>query len=213
MGADTTKTRILEAAGPIFAQKGFAATTVREICSAANVNQAAINYYYTSKENLYREIFRSVAPLDMSIIPDDVEASFEERLLHFMKYRANIVLANPCVAQWRVQLVLREFNDPTPGMDELLKEMFSNDCRKIRDFLLKHLKKDEISDDIPWKLTFFLVGCLSHYHFANHVLSELVSADDWEKHFNPEQIAIFISKLFLKATEDLRTEDKAVKIP
>jgi AcrR family transcriptional regulator len=47
--ADDTATRVLNAAGLIFAEKGFKDATVREICSAAGVNLASVNYYFRDK--------------------------------------------------------------------------------------------------------------------------------------------------------------------
>ena len=38
--------RLLEAAGEIFAEHGFRNTTVREICKRADINLAAVNYYF-----------------------------------------------------------------------------------------------------------------------------------------------------------------------
>ena len=49
------KNRILLAAGRIFADKGFRCSTVREICDAADVNIASVNYYFGDKKNLYQE--------------------------------------------------------------------------------------------------------------------------------------------------------------
>ena len=52
---DSTRDRILLEAGPIFAAKGFRATTIREICEQANVNVASINYYFGDKQQLYQQ--------------------------------------------------------------------------------------------------------------------------------------------------------------
>jgi len=53
-----TRDRLLRAAETLFAHKGYEATTVREITSAANTNLAAVNYHFGSKKNLYLEVFR-----------------------------------------------------------------------------------------------------------------------------------------------------------
>lgn len=41
----------------LFAEKGFTATSTREISSAANVNISMISYYFGSKEKLFEKIF------------------------------------------------------------------------------------------------------------------------------------------------------------
>ncbi|MGD9922402.1 MAG: TetR/AcrR family transcriptional regulator [Pseudorhodoplanes sp.] len=53
-----TPLRIMESAMRLFAQSGLDAVSVREIALDANVNGAAINYHFGTKEQLIREIFR-----------------------------------------------------------------------------------------------------------------------------------------------------------
>ncbi len=53
-----TRERLLDAAESLFAEFGFAATSVRDITSAAACNLAAVNYHFRGKQNLYREVFR-----------------------------------------------------------------------------------------------------------------------------------------------------------
>jgi AcrR family transcriptional regulator len=53
-----TKDRILGAAEELFAQYGFAGTSLRQVTSRADVNIAAVNYHFGSKENLVNEVFR-----------------------------------------------------------------------------------------------------------------------------------------------------------
>ena len=54
----STKQRILGAAETLFAQHGFAGASLRQVTSAANVNLAAVNYHFGSKENLINEVLR-----------------------------------------------------------------------------------------------------------------------------------------------------------
>jgi len=53
-----TRKRILDAAEALFTEHGFDATTLRQITGAAEVNLAAVNYHFGSKEELIREVFR-----------------------------------------------------------------------------------------------------------------------------------------------------------
>lgn len=54
----STKDRILGAAEELFAQQGFGATSLRQVTTRADVNIAAVNYHFGSKENLVNEVFR-----------------------------------------------------------------------------------------------------------------------------------------------------------
>ena len=58
--AKSTKDRILASAIVLFESNGFEGASVRAICSQANANIAAINYYFGSKEALYGEVVKQV---------------------------------------------------------------------------------------------------------------------------------------------------------
>ncbi|HTZ78478.1 MAG TPA: TetR/AcrR family transcriptional regulator [Stellaceae bacterium] len=54
-----TKTRILRIAERMFAERGFAGVSLRQLTTAAGVNLAAVNYHFGSKEGLLTAIFES----------------------------------------------------------------------------------------------------------------------------------------------------------
>lgn len=59
----STADRILDAAEDLFAAKGFAETSLRQITSKADVNLAAVNYHFGSKERLIQAVFeRTLTP-------------------------------------------------------------------------------------------------------------------------------------------------------
>jgi AcrR family transcriptional regulator len=61
---ESTRERILEHARRLFAEKGFDATSVREITRAAGANLGAITYHFGSKESLYDAVLDQVfAPI------------------------------------------------------------------------------------------------------------------------------------------------------
>ena len=57
MPSDQTRTAILAAAERLYADRGFGDVTLRDIVAAANVNLAAVNYHFGSKDELIAELF------------------------------------------------------------------------------------------------------------------------------------------------------------
>ena len=57
MAQSDTVERILDVAEILFAEKGFAETSLRLITSKAQVNLAAVNYHFGSKKSLIQAVF------------------------------------------------------------------------------------------------------------------------------------------------------------
>lgn len=55
-----TKEKIKKAARKLFKEKGFSATTMRDIAAEASVNSALTNYHFQTKENLFSEIMKDI---------------------------------------------------------------------------------------------------------------------------------------------------------
>lgn len=59
--AEPTRDVILDAAEELFSQRGYAATTIKQIGTASATNPALLYYYYGSKEGLYRAVIDRLA--------------------------------------------------------------------------------------------------------------------------------------------------------
>ena len=57
---EATRLHILETAVRLFAEHGYADTTSKMICREAGVNIASVNYYFGSREELYRAVLEEV---------------------------------------------------------------------------------------------------------------------------------------------------------
>jgi AcrR family transcriptional regulator len=85
---EQTRERLLTAARTLFADKGFAATTTRELAGAADCNISMIAHYFGSKEGLLRELIR----VQMAGPGDELRAmhgsgeSFESKVERFVDY-------------------------------------------------------------------------------------------------------------------------------
>jgi AcrR family transcriptional regulator len=122
---DTTRQRILEAAGEVFAKQGFHRATIREICSKAGANIAAVNYHFGDKEKLYAEVLRYAHmcaivkhPLGLGVAPD---APPEQRIGAFVKSMLHRLMDEGRPA-WQGKLMSREMAEPTAALDLIVEE-------------------------------------------------------------------------------------------
>ena len=75
--ADASKKAILDAAETLFAEKGYEATSFQDICDLAEVTRGLPNYFFGSKEQLYRAVLERAFALPLS-----------QDLLRFMREQA-----------------------------------------------------------------------------------------------------------------------------
>src|SRR5271156_1240304 len=60
-----TKTRILDVAEKLFGENGFDGTSLRDITTEADVNLAAVNYHFQSKDSLIDAVIaRRIEPVN-----------------------------------------------------------------------------------------------------------------------------------------------------
>ena len=81
-----TASQIQKAAEALFAEQGFAETTMRQITTEANVNLAAVNYHFGSKQGL----INAIAQQYLSPLTAFIEESVHARLVVADKYTVTI---------------------------------------------------------------------------------------------------------------------------
>jgi AcrR family transcriptional regulator len=112
----STRQRLLDAAGRLFARKGLRAATVREICDNARANVAAVNYHFGSKNRLYRAVLDDLFDHAMGRHPiaaarDDDRPAAER--LHAFVHGFLLQLLAPDRPAWHHRLLAREMLEPS----------------------------------------------------------------------------------------------------
>lgn len=67
LDSEERRKAIVEAATPVFARKGFAGTTTKEIAGAAKISEALLFKHFPTKSALYREMLRSGCSADPAL--------------------------------------------------------------------------------------------------------------------------------------------------
>ena len=162
----STKDRILSAAEELFAQHGFAGTSLRQVTSQADVNIAAVNYHFGSKENLVNEVFRRrmdemtadrMARLEAARrdCPGDLEAllaAFVEPALAMAQDRNG--------GGAFVRVIARAYAEKNDGLRKFLSDHYGHVLREFGKAIaacVPELSKEELY----WRLD-FLAGALTY---------------------------------------------------
>lgn len=162
----STKDRILGAAEELFAQYGFAGTSLRQVTSRADVNIAAVNYHFGSKENLVNEVFRrrmdemserrlALLREAMARQPGELEpilAAFVEPALALAQDRHG--------GGAFIRVIARAYAEKNDGLRKFLSDRYGHVLREFAKAIsacVPQLTKEELY----WRLD-FLAGALTY---------------------------------------------------
>jgi TetR/AcrR family transcriptional regulator, regulator of cefoperazone and chloramphenicol sensitivity len=146
---EQARQRLLDAALRLFANKGFAKTSTREIAQAAGANIAAIRYYFTDKEGLYRAAF--VEPMGS---PKDDIALFDTASFTLHDALAGLFhgfiepLKQSELVQLCTRLHMREMVEPTGLWADEIDNGIAPYHAALLQVLQRHLNVKRVDDDL-----------------------------------------------------------------
>ncbi len=169
---DNTRARLLDAAGQVFAETGYQAATVRQICAHAGVNIALVNYHFGDKLELYTEVLRhSTGAAKNEIIQKCSDAPPEEAL----RVLIGAMLERVCGADrpgWHYRLMVHELAQPTPAMAKVIDETMRPIYDRFRG-LIGALLRLPADHDETRLCTHSVIAQIIHYAHSRHVNSQL----------------------------------------
>jgi len=143
-----TRARLLEEGRRLFAAKGFRRVTVREICTAAGANVAAVNYYFGDKLGLYREVLDGAIAVMLQTTEQAREAGEggtpEQKLRAFI--RVFLQRIGQAKDPWIHQVMTHEMAEPTDALEEVVRRVIVPRIDYMRD-LVADILDLKASDD------------------------------------------------------------------
>lgn len=154
-GDHDLRDRILDEAGPAFAEAGFAGARTRDIAARAGVNQGLIRYYFGTKEQLFEQVFLRYGGLlsgNRHVLLDRLLAStkdiaVEHVIRAYLQPQWDMKYSGPNGAAF-VRLQARLHAEPERQALQLRHEVYDASVKRYVDTLeplLPHLTRDMIS--------------------------------------------------------------------
>ncbi|WP_227815690.1 TetR/AcrR family transcriptional regulator [Nitrogeniibacter aestuarii] len=165
-----TRERILDAAEVLFAAHGFEATSMRMITGLANVNLAAVNYHFGSKDALIQEVFRrrltGLNQRRMSALEEAERAAAGSTVkpsriveIFFGMPLVMAAEADPAGATF-MRLLGRTYTEPNEFVRRFLAEEYSEVVERFMGALYQAIP-DVPRDEILWRFH-FMMGAMSY---------------------------------------------------
>lgn len=188
-----TRARILDAAESLFTAHGFEATSMRMITGRANVNLAAVNYHFGSKDALIQEVFRRrlselnrrrLAALEAAERAAEGKPVKPSRIVEAF-FGVALEMATDTVTGGAtfMRLLGRTYTEPNEFVRRFLAEEYSQVVDRFMNALYAALP-DVPREDILWRFH-FMMGAMS-YAIAGTDALQLFAGDFDDK--NPSHL-------------------------
>ncbi len=162
-----TKERILDAAEQLFAERGFRATSLRDITSRAGANLAAVNYHFQSKDALIQAVFaRRLGPINdarLRMLDEAEERAGAGRLPVEAVIRAFVepVLKDKAAAPESFKCLFgRAYGEPGDLFTNIVQRQFGQAKERFLAAFQQALPGEPVLN-IFWKVN-FTIGALAH---------------------------------------------------
>ena len=156
-----TRQQLPDSAAILFTEKGYAKTSVAEICKLAGANIAAVNYHFQTKESLYRCVLQYTFDQAESRYPLQIEdqGTVEDRLYQVVLSLLKRILSRDMKGNF-YKLVTKEMAEPTTESGTLINEIISRQRERLQK-LIREIYGKPASDEFISRMSHSIVSqCL-----------------------------------------------------
>jgi AcrR family transcriptional regulator len=199
-----TEQRLLEAAGEIFAEYGYRAATVRQICEKAKANVAAVNYHFGDKDGLYLAVLRHLNKLHAEKNPTSLglgpQATAQERLRAFISAMLHRMLDRDS-PDWHMKLLAREMIEPTHALDAMVEEC-ARPLQQELESIIRELLGPHADDEGVRLSALSVASQCVFYHHCRAIIRRLFAADRYDTQDNIDRLVEHVTRFSLAALEN-----------
>ena len=171
----STEEKIYEAARRVFVSKGMEGARMQEIADEAGMNKALLHYYYRSKENLFKAVFKDIFTKFFRKIGTALfsDAPVKDKLMLFIDEYVDLIQANPYVPQF----IINEINRDPQMLKSLMFES-GIEPQKILLMFDKQANGETLKKIDPRHLVVSIIGMLVFPIVARPILQMIYFNDD-----------------------------------
>ena len=194
------KERLLVAAGPMFADRGYEAVSTRDLSRKAKVNLSAITYHFGGKRGLYDAVVERVLD-DMAPMRSLVMATLESGMAEAERDHSALpdlvkrfvrtivtLLTHPDFQLWRMQLMLREITQPSDAFAVIMERHIVPLQNSVARMVAAATDRPA-SDPRTIILSHAVISQLLHFGIARNVL---LTRLEWPN-YTPERVETVIA--------------------
>jgi len=168
------KEKLLTAGTLLFASKGFAGVSIRELATAAGVNSALVSYYFGGKEGLYEAVI--TAQYERLLVKFEAIAAATSPVEEKIRMYADVIRRNHTEDQpLMARLIQGELSSPTACMEKVLRKYTFRIAHIVSDVLRQGVQNGSFRQDVdPVFAALSLAGMLNFYFILREVTKAIV---------------------------------------
>jgi AcrR family transcriptional regulator len=194
-----TKEKIINVAERLFAERGFAGTTLRNVSTEADVNLAAVNYHFGSKEELFRSVVarfaRPIVEQELAMLKglqaEKQVPSVEAVLTTLLKPCLEFLAQDKACLPVRAQFMGRCWTEPEP-LRSIVAGEFAASMEAFLDVFQRVLPEQSRSQ-LAWKFDLVIAALIRVQSDAGQPLALLQRTDPESVQLAIEQLVKFLS--------------------
>ena len=184
----------MAAAEELFAERGFAGTSIRDIAQKAKVTGAMLHYYFGNKEKLYSALLEKAVVGIRSLISETAASQkpAQEQLAQFIEGDANYILNHANLTR----IVFREMLAGGKEIGKIFQQYRVNNYALLRGIMEEGARRNELRQMDIALAPISLMGMLMIFQAFRPVISIALNLTEYDDDFI-KRVATHTADLFL----------------